>query len=222
MRVLVVEDDAQVRHCLSCKLRACGHACRFAETGECALQRLNEEAFDVVVLDRGLPTLNGIEVLDRLHGRVHPPVMILSAQDAPEDRVDGLRAGADDYLGKPFHFSELLVRLEILARRSGRSHADETLLAVEDLTLDTVSRDVRRGGAAIDLTEKEFKLLLVLMRHPGQAVTRSMLLEKVWGYQFDPQTNLIDVHISKLRAKIDRDHAHPLLKTIRAVGYVLG
>lgn len=222
MRVLVVEDDAQVRHCLSCKLRSSGHACHFVETGECALRSLSQEAFDVIVLDRGLPSLDGIEVLNRLNGRTHPPVIILSAQDAPEDRVDGLRAGADDYLGKPFHFSELLVRLEILARRNTHTQADDTLLIVDDLELDTISREVRRGGVAIDLTDKEFRLLLVLMRHKGQAVTRTMLLEKVWGYQFDPQTNLIDVHISKLRAKIDKDHPSPLLKTIRAVGYVLG
>jgi two-component system OmpR family response regulator len=222
MRVLVVEDDEHVRHCLGCRLRACGHACRLVETGECALRSILEEAFDVVVLDRSLPCMSGLDVLNELNGRTHPPVMILSALDGPEERVDGLRAGAEDYLGKPFHFSELLVRLEILAKRQSREHDDEIHLETNDLAMNTMTREVRRGGKRIDLTDKEFKLLHVLMRHKGQAVTRTMLLEKVWGYSFDPQTNLIDVHMSKLRTKIDKEHEVPLLRTIRSVGYVLG
>jgi Response regulators consisting of a CheY-like receiver domain and a winged-helix DNA-binding domain len=222
MRVLVVEDDEHVRHWLGCKLRACGHACRLVESGECALRSIEKEAFDVVVLDRMLPRMNGLEVLSYLNGRPHPPVMILSALDGPEERVDGLRAGADDYLGKPFHFSELLVRLEVLAKRQNRANQDENLLIADDLVMNTVTREVHRGGERLDLTDKEFKLLQVFMLHKGQTVTRAMLLEKVWGYNFDPQTNLIDVHMSKLRTKIDKDHDRPLLRTIRSVGYVLG
>lgn len=222
MRVLVVENDEHVRHWLGCRLRACGHACRLVETGECALRSIREEAFDVVVLDRMLPCMSGLDVLNELSGRPHPPVMILSALDGPEERVDGLRAGAEDYLGKPFHFSELLVRLEILAKRQHRLGGDENVLEVGDLIMNTARRDVYRAGRKIELTDKEFKLLQVLMQHKGQTVTRAMLLEKVWGYNFDPQTNLIDVHMSKLRTKIDKDYETALLRTIRSVGYVLG
>lgn len=222
MRVLVVEDDERVRHWLGCKLRACGHACRLVETGECALQTIEDEAFDVVVLDRMLPQMSGLDVLNQLHGKPHPPVMILSAVDGPEERVDGLRAGAEDYLGKPFHFSELLVRLEILAKRNRRASPADSLLCVADLYLDPRTRSVTRAGQQIDLTDKEYRLLHLLLQHKGQTVTRSMLLEKIWGYTFDPQTNLIDVHMSKLRTKIDKDYDRPLLRTIRAVGYALG
>ena len=221
MRILVVEDDSKVSHWLGSKLSSCGHVCRLVADGECALKTLEEEAFDVVVLDQMLPKMNGIEVLEHLRGRHHPPVMILSAIDGPEKRVDGLRAGADDYLGKPFLFDELLVRLELLSRRTAADRDGRTL-HVDDLCLDEVSRKVRRAGQAIDLTDKEFKLLTVLMRHKRQTVTRTMLLEKVWGYNFAPQTNLIDVHMSKLRAKIDRGHERSLLHTVRAIGYVLG
>lgn len=222
MRVLVVEDEEHARHWLGCKLRACGHACRLVETGECALASIKAEAFDVIVLDRMLPRMDGLEVLTQLTGKPHPPVMMLSALDGPEERVDGLRAGADDYLGKPFHFSELLARLEILSKRQGRAQQDDTILVAEDLVMDTVARQVSRQGTAIELTDKEFKLLQVLMTHKGLAVTRTMLLERVWGGNFDPQTNLIDVHMSKLRTKIDKGHPRLLLRTIRAVGYVLG
>lgn len=222
MRVLVVEDDDSVRHWLGNKLQACGHACRLVDSGECALENLQREAFDVVLLDRMLPCMSGLDVLHQLDGRPHPPVLILSAVDGAEDRVDGLRAGADDYLGKPFHFSELLVRMEILSKRPSRFAAADTQLVVDDLTINTMTRTVQRGSKKIDLTEKEFKLLQVLMENKGQTVTRTMLLEKVWGYTFDPQTNLIDVHMSKLRTKIDKNHPRPLLRTIRAVGYVLG
>ncbi|WP_417796609.1 response regulator transcription factor [Terasakiella pusilla] len=222
MRVLVAEDDFQVRHSLGGRLRLSGHACRLVETGECVLQSLNEEAFDVILLDRGLPNMDGIEILNRLDGHLHPPVLILSALNSPEDRVDGLRAGADDYLGKPFDYTELLIRLENLAKRSGEQLANDNILRVDSLKLNTVTREVHRKDVPINLTEKEFRLLLELMRRKGQVVTRSMLLEKIWGYRFDPQTNLIDVHISKLRTKIDKGQDVQLLKTIRAVGYVLG
>lgn len=222
MRILVVEDDNKVSHWLGCKLGTCGHACRFVSSGECALETLAREAFDVVILDRMLPRMNGIEVLQQLHGRPHPPVMVLSAIDGPEERVEGLRAGAEDYLGKPFHFNELLVRLELLTKRTRTDAEGSRSLDVDDLHMDVVARKVFRAGRLVDLTDKEFSLLHVLMAHRGQTVTRTMLLEKVWGYRFAPQTNLIDVHMSKLRNKIDRDHQRPLLHTVRAVGYVLG
>lgn len=221
MRILVVEDDASVSHWLSSKLHSCGHDCRLVGDGEGALQMIRQEAFDVVVLDRILPKIDGIEVLNRLHGEPRPPVLILSANDATSDRVDGLRAGAEDYLGKPFDFTELLLRLEIMARRRSPG-STEGLIIIQDLQLDIALRKVTRGGATIDLTDKEFRLLHLLAEHTGQTVTRAMVLERVWGYHFDPQTNLIDVHMSKLRSKIDKGYAVPLLRTIRSTGYVLG
>lgn len=221
MRVLVVEDDVAVGHWISSKLHASGHNCKMVDNGEGALQIIQTEAFDVVVLDRIMPKMDGIEVLSHLHGRPHPPVLILSANDQTADRIEGLRAGADDYLGKPFDFTELLLRLELLIRRRPQRLAAESL-HIEDLSIDLGRREVTRAGQRIDLTDKEFKLLLVLAENRGQTVTRSMLLEKVWGYHFDPQTNLIDVHLSKLRNKIDKDFSPALLRTIRAIGYVLG
>ncbi|SMH40016.1 response regulator transcription factor [Azospirillum agricola] len=222
MRVLVVEDDAAVSYWIGAKLNGSGHACRFAGDGEGALRLLAEEAFDVVVLDRMLPKLDGMEVLKRLHGTRHPPVLVLSALDETSDRVAGLRAGADDYLGKPFDFAELLVRLEHLARRHGRAAAPGDVLTVSDLVMDVPERRVTRRGVPIELTDKEFKLLHILMSNPGQTVTRNMLLEKAWGYGFNPQTNLVEVHVFKLRGKIDKDFDPPLLRTIRAIGYALG
>lgn len=221
MRVLVVEDDPSVSHWLGCKLHASGHACRMIDNGESALQMIGNEVFDVVILDRILPRMDGIEVLRQLDGQNRPPILILSANDQTSDRVEGLRAGADDYLGKPFDFNELLLRLELLARRH-QPRAAHDLVQVQDLTIDMASRRVQRAHKRIELTDKEFKLLQVLAEHAGQVVTRSMLLEKVWGYNFDPQTNLIDVHLSKLRTKLEKGFEHPLIKTVRAIGYVLG
>ncbi|MCQ9427191.1 response regulator transcription factor [Pseudomonas sp. LJDD11] len=221
MRILVVEDDASVSHWLSSKLHACGHNCRLVDDGEDALQMIRQEAFDVVVLDRILPRMDGIEVLNRLQGSPRPPVLILSANDQTSDRVDGLRAGAEDYLGKPFDFTELLLRLEILARRRAQTAGNESI-TIQDLHIDITLRKAQRAGQAIELTDKEFRLLHLLAEHTGQTVTRSMVLERVWGYHFDPQTNLIDVHMSKLRTKIDKGYSHSLLRTIRSSGYVLG
>lgn len=221
MRVLVVEDDLSVSHWLGSKLHACGHNCRLIDNGEGALRMIRDEAFDVVILDRMLPRMDGIEVLSHLHGQQRPPILILSANDQVSDRVEGLRAGADDYLGKPFDFTELLLRLELLAKRRQLT-AHEERQQIEDLSIDLTRREVIRAGQRIDLTDKEFKLLQVLAEHQGQTVTRGMLLEKVWGYHFDPQTNLIDVHLSKLRNKIDKGFSRQLIRTIRAIGYVLG
>jgi len=221
MRVLVVEDDSSVSHWLGSKLHASGHNCRLIDNGEGALQILKNEAFDVVILDRMLPRMDGIEVLHRLHGMARPPILILSANDQSSDRVEGLRAGADDYLGKPFDFTELLLRLELLARRHNQT-AQEDCIRVEDMQIDLTRREVTRAGKRIDLTDKEFKLLQVLAEHVGQTVTRGMLLEKVWGYHFDPQTNLIDVHLSKLRNKLDKGFERAMIRTVRAIGYVFG
>ncbi|MCB5363327.1 response regulator transcription factor [Pusillimonas sp. CC-YST705] len=222
MRILIVEDDSSVSYWLTSKLQACGHHCTLVNNGQDALDAVSREAFDVMVLDRMLPIVDGMQVLEHLQHRRHPPILVLSALDQPDDRVAGLRAGADDYLGKPFHFSELLARIDVLGRRAGLAETHAQMLNLEDLSMDVVSREVRRNGQLLDLTDKEFKLLQVLMEHSGQVVTRSMLLQRVWGYEFDPQTNLIDVHMSKLRAKLDKRFGLPLLRTIRSVGYALG
>ncbi|MCK9511356.1 MAG: response regulator transcription factor [Pigmentiphaga sp.] len=222
MRILIVEDDSKVSYWLVSKLQACGHQCTLVDNGRLALDTVAREAFDVMVLDRMLPVMDGMEVLAHLRDRRRPSILVLSAVDQPDDRVAGLRAGADDYLGKPFHFSELLARLDVLARR-GASAAELRVLNLRDLSMDVLQREVRRGGQRLDLTDKEFQLLRVLLEHSGQVVTRSMLLQKVWGYEFDPQTNLIDVHVSKLRAKLDdKRFGAPLLRTVRSVGYALG
>jgi len=222
LRVLLIEDDESVRYWIGAKLRGAGHDCRLAGDGDEALSRLRDEAFDVAILDRMLPGTGGMEVLRRLEGTSHPPILILSALGDVGDRVAGLRAGADDYLVKPFDFAELLVRLELLARRGAEAHKEDGVLRVGDLMLDIPSRRVVRGGVPIELTDKEFRLLRILMSNPGRTVSRTMLLEGVWGDGFCPPTNLIEVHVSKLRAKIDRDFTPALIKTVRAIGYVLG
>jgi two-component system OmpR family response regulator len=222
VRVLIVEDDPKVSHWLNSKLQNSGHRCRIAGNGEDALQFVRREVFDVVVLDRMLPDITGIQVLNAMQDRPHPPVMMLSAIDQPGDRIEGLRAGAEDYLGKPFDYTELQLRLEGLVRRRISQQENERVITLGDIVINLRQRRVTRAGELIDLTQKEYALLEVLAEHRGQTVTRTMLMEKVWGYQFDPQTNLIDVHVSKLRNKLDSEGAPSLLRTIRAVGYVLG
>lgn len=222
MRVLIVEDDPQVSYWLSAKLQSKGHNCRVADTGNEALEMVRREAFDVILLDRMLPDITGIEVLNAIQDQPHAPVMMLSAIDQPGDRIEGLRAGAEDYLGKPFDFTELQLRLELLVRRRGSNGEGERMVRCEDLVVDLRLRHVTRSGRTIELTQKEYALLEVLLENPGQTVTRTMLMERVWGYQFDPQTNLIDVHVSKLRSKLDKNFPRSLLRTVRAVGYVLG
>lgn len=222
MRILLIEDDSKVSYWLVSKFQSSGHHCVPVVSGEQALQALDVEAFDIIVLDRMLPGIDGIEVLRRLAGRPHPPVIILSAVDQASQRVEGLRAGAQDYLGKPFDFPELMVRMELLVRRNEEAPGNGPHLCVHDLQIDLVRRKVTRSGRPITLTDKEFLLLSTLAEHAGQTVPRGMLLEKVWGLQFDPRTNLIDVHVSKLRSKIDKDFTRPLLRTVRAMGYVLG
>ena len=222
MRILVIEDDANVSGFVAKGLREAGHVVDLADNGKDGLFLATTEAYDALVLDRMLPQVDGLAVLRTLRTSGNAtPVLLLSALGEVDDRVQGLRAGGDDYLTKPFAFVELLARIEALARRPRAGAAPETLLRVADLELDLLARTVRRGGQAIELQPREFRLLEYLMRHAGQVVTRTMLLEAVWDYHFDPQTNVIDVHVSRLRAKLDRGHARPLIHTVRGAGYRL-
>ena len=221
MKILIIEDDAQTRHFLAKGLREAGHVVDEAIDGEDGLHQAMEGAHDVAIIDRMLPHRDGLSIIRELRscGR-STPVLILSALGDIDDRVNGLRAGGDDYLVKPFAFAELSARLEALTRRHD-SEAPSTFLQVEDLELDLLKRSVHRGGQLIRLQPREFKLLEFLMRHAGQVVTRTMLLEGVWDYHFDPQTNVIDVHISRLRAKVDKEFDVPLIHTVRGAGYRL-
>src|SRR5262249_50791415 len=201
-----------------------GHAVDEAHTGKDGLLMAAAEAYDVLVVDRMLPGIDGLGIVRTLRATgSRTPVLFLSALGEVDDRVKGLRAGGDDYLIKPYAFSELLARLEALARRrlSDAADARETVLRYDELTVDLLSRRVERRGLEIDLQPREFSILETLMRHAGQVMTRTMLLEKVWDYRFDPQTNVIDVHISRLRQKIDRGFDYPLIHTVRGAGYSL-
>jgi two-component system OmpR family response regulator len=222
MRVLVVEDDKDVAGFVVKGLREAGHVVEHADNGRDGLFMAASEDFDAIILDRMLPGgIDGLRVLETLRGQDnHTPVLFLSAMAQVDDRVRGLKAGGDDYLTKPFAFSELLARVEALARRS-RASGPETKLQVGDLEMDLLSRTVRRRGQKIDLQPREFRLLEYMMRHANQVVTRTMLLEGVWDYHFDPQTNVIDVHVSRLRQKIDKPFDTPLLHTVRSAGYML-
>ena len=222
MRVLVVEDDKDVAGFVVKGLREAGHVVEHADNGRDGLFIATGQEFDAIILDRMLPGgVDGLRVLETLRGQDNQtPVLFLSAMAQVDDRVRGLKAGGDDYLTKPFAFSELLARVEALARRA-RSTGPETRLQVGDLEMDLLSRSVRRHGQKIDLQPREFRLLEYLMRHAGQVVTRTMLLEGVWDYHFDPQTNVIDVHVSRLRQKIDKPFETALLHTVRSAGYML-
>ena len=221
MHLLVVEDDIKAAAYLCKGLRESGHNVDHAADGKDGLFMAMENEYDVIVIDRMLPELDGLSVVRTLRAaKKKTPVLVLSALGEVADRVQGLNAGSDDYLVKPFAFSELLARLDALMRRSD-GEISKTSLAVGDLEIDLLSREVRRGGMLIELQPREFRLLEYLMRHTGQVVTRTMLLENVWDYHFDPQTNVIDVHISRLRGKIDRDFDYALLQTIRGAGYCL-
>jgi len=221
MRVLVIEDDQETRDYVVRGLNEAGHTAVGAPDGKEGLFLALEQSFDVLVVDRMLPGLDGLSVIQtvRSSGK-KTPILILSALGEIDDRVEGLRKGSDDYLVKPFAFSELLARLEALVRR-GDAEAVETRLQVGDLEMDLLTRQVRRAGQNIELQPREFRLLEHLMHHAGQVVTRTMLLEKVWDYRFDPQTNVIDVHVSRLRGKIDKGFDYPLIHTVRGAGYVL-
>ena len=221
MHLLVVEDDIKAAAYLCKGLRESGHNVDHAADGKDGLFMAMENEYDVIVIDRMLPELDGLSVVRTLRAaKKKTPVLVLSALGEVADRVQGLNAGSDDYLVKPFAFSELLARLDALMRRSD-GETSKTSLGVADLEIDLLSREVRRGGILIELQPREFRLLEYLMRHAGQVVTRTMLLENVWDYHFDPQTNVIDVHISRLRGKIDRNFDQTLLQTIRGAGYCL-
>jgi two-component system OmpR family response regulator len=224
MRLLIVEDDRDAAGYMEKGLKESGHAVELAHTGREGLLKAASGDYDVLIVDRMLPELDGLGLVRTLRATDNrTPVLFLSALGQVEDRVKGLRSGGDDYLAKPYAFSELLARVESLGRRrpSQASAGPETVLRYDDLSLDLLSRRVERAGRELDLQPREFKLLEVLMRHAGQVMTRTMLLEKVWDYRFDPQTNVIDVHISRLRQKVDRGFAHPLIHTVRGAGYSL-
>ncbi|MBI1265404.1 MAG: response regulator [Alphaproteobacteria bacterium] len=221
MRVLIVEDDREVARNIAKMLRECGHVADTAHDGEDGLALAREGAFDVLIVDRMMPRRDGLSMVAALRAEGDKtPVLILSALGEVDDRVDGLKAGGDDYLVKPYAPSELIARVDALARRRNPD-AVKTRLEVGDLQMDLLARTVKRGGEAILLQPREFRLLEFLMRNAGQVVTRTMLLEKVWDYHFDPQTNVIDVHISRLRAKIDKPFSSSMLHTVRGAGYRL-
>lgn len=224
MNVLLVEDDKSVGDFITAQLRSAGHQCVHELDGEQGLRAAAGEVFDVMVIDRMLPRLDGLSLVQALRqAGDNTPVLILTALGEVNDRVQGLNRGADDYLVKPFSMAELLARLEVLQRRTGMPASDvRTTLQVQDLHMDLLQQQVTRDGTSITLQPREYKLLEYLMRHSGQVVTRAMLLEHVWGYHFDPQTNVIDVHVSRLRQKVDREFDTPLLATVRGVGYRLG
>ena len=221
MKILIVEDDAETRRFLAKGLREAGHVVDEAGDGEDGMHQALAGSHDVAIIDRMLPRRDGLSIVRALREDGNGmPVLILSALGDVDDRVEGLRAGGDDYLVKPFAFAELSARLEALTRRR-ESGTSATVLRVEDLEMDLLKRTVQRGGQVIRLQPREFKLLEFLMRHAGQVVTRTMLLEGVWDYHFDPQTNVIDVHISRLRGKVDKDFDRPLIHTVRGAGYRL-
>ena len=221
MRVLVIEDDREIAHFIARGLKETGHSTEIASDGETGLETARSEKFDILIVDRMLPKRDGLSIIQTLRAEGHrTPVLILSALGEVDDRVKGLQAGGDDYLTKPFALAELLARIEALARRFSPEEST-TRYTVGDLVLDRLTHKVSRGGENILLQPREFRLLEYLMRHAGQVVTRTMLLENVWDYHFDPQTNVIDVHISRLRGKIDKTFDSPLLHTVRGAGYMI-
>ena len=221
MRVLIVEDDLEAAEAMARGLTEAGHDCVRAADGEAGLAAARDGDFDVMIVDRMMPRMDGLTLVGTLRREGdRTPVLFLSALGEVGDRVDGLQAGGDDYLVKPYAFPELIARIEALARRRDTGSV-QTLLKVGELEMDLIARTVHRSGQEIDLQPREFQLLEFMMRHAGQSVTRTMLLEKVWHYHFDPQTNVIDVHISRLRSKIDKGFERPMLQTVRGAGYRL-
>ena len=222
MRILIIEDDSEASEYLVKAFREQGHVAEHAADGLAGYGRASEGDYDVLIVDRMLPKMDGLSLISGLREQgVQTPALILSALGQVDDRVKGLRAGGDDYLPKPYAFSELLARVEALARRRVGPKGEETQYRVGDLELDRLSHKVTVGGQEVVLQPREFRLLEYLMKHAGQVVTRTMLLENVWDYHFDPQTNVIDVHISRLRSKIDKGRENPLLHTIRGAGYMI-
>lgn len=222
MKILIIEDDKEVLEYIRKGLSELNFTVDSAQNGKDGLFLATTEQYDAIILDRMLPELDGLTILKTIRGSGNQtPVIILSALGDVDDRVKGLRAGGDDYLVKPFAFSELHARLEALVRRNNKKNESQVAIEVEDLTLDLLARKVNRGGKNIDLQSREFKLLEYILNHRGQVVTRTMLLENVWDYNFDPQTNIIDVHVSRLRNKIDKGFKKQLIKTVRGAGYIV-
>lgn len=221
MRMLVIEDDSKIASFVVNGLKQNGFAVDHAADGEKGLALAGAVTYDAAVLDIMLPKLDGLSLVRQLRQeKIHTPVLILSAKASVDDRVKGLQAGGDDYLTKPFAFSELLARVQALIRRA--THTTEpTKLSAGDLAMDLLTREVTRNGQKIELQAREFALLELLLRHPGRVVTKTMILEHLWDYSFDPQTNVVDVLVHRLRAKVDKDFAAKLIQTIRGVGYVL-
>ncbi len=221
MRILIIEDDVEAAEAMVRGLTEAGYDCTHAADGEAGLAAAQKRGFDVLIVDRMMPKMNGVQVVETIRREGDAtPVLFLSALGEVGDRVDGLKAGADDYLVKPYAFPELIARVEALSRRR-ETGAVATTLKVGDLEMNLIARTVHRGETEIDLQPREFQLLEFMMRHAGQSVTRTMLLEKVWEYHFDPQTNVIDVHISRLRSKIDKGFDRQMLQTVRGAGYRL-
>jgi two-component system OmpR family response regulator len=221
MRILIVEDDREAASYIVKGFAEAGHVADHAADGLAGYDMARDGPYDVLIVDRMLPRLDGLSMIGRLRSDgVETPVLILSALGEVDDRVKGLRAGGDDYLPKPYAFAELLARVEVLARRR-TGKGEETVYRVGDLELDRLSHSVRRGSEEVDLQPREFRLLEYLMKNAGQVVTRTMLLESVWDYHFDPGTNVIDVHVSRLRAKLDKGFDKPLLHTVRGAGYMI-
>jgi len=221
MRILIVEDDLEAAEAMARGLTEAGHDCVRGHDGEEGLTAARDGEFDVMIVDRMMPKMNGLQLVETIRREGdRTPVLFLSALGEVGDRVDGLQAGGDDYLVKPYAFAELIARIEALTRRRDTGSV-QTLLKVGELEMDLIARTVHRSGKEIDLQPREFQLLEFMMRHAGQSVTRTMLLEKVWHYHFDPQTNVIDVHISRLRSKIDKGFDRPMLQTVRGAGYRL-
>ena len=221
MRILVVEDDKKIASFVVNGLKQSGYAVDHSSDGEDALFRAQTVSYDAVVVDLMLPKLDGLSLIQKLRsGELRMPVLILSAKASVDDRVKGLQAGGDDYLTKPFAFSELLARVQALIRRATQT-PEPTRLMVGELTLDLLSREVNRGGEKIELQPREFALLEYLMRHANRPITKTMILEHIFDYSFDPQTNVVDVLVHRLRSKVDKDKAKAMIHTIRGVGYVL-
>ena len=222
MRILIIEDDKEVSDYIAKGLKEAGHTIDQSFDGKDGLFLATTENYDVLLVDRMLPFLDGLTIIKTIRASEnHTPVLILSALGDVDDRVKGLKHGGDDYLVKPFAFVELQARIEAISRRKNNNFEQSTCLTVADLEVDLLARKVKRGQHCISLQSREFRLLEYLIKHKGQVVTRTMLLENVWDYRFDPQTNVIDVHISRLRSKIDKGFDRPVLKTIRGAGYMI-
>jgi two-component system, OmpR family, response regulator len=221
VRVLIVEDDGTIADFVAKGLAEAGYAVDVAPDGERGLELASAGTYDAAIVDVMLPKLDGLTLIDRMRARrIRTPVLILSARRTVDDRVSGLQAGGDDYLTKPFAFAELLARLQALIRRSSGA-TEPTRLSIADLSLDLLSRKTERAGRTLELRPREFALLEYLMRNAGRVLTKTMILSHVWGYNFNPGTNVVDVLVSRLREKIDRDFEPKLLQTVRGVGYVL-